>query len=82
MFLVDDILLFPLYGTAWVIQQIIKRAQEELYDPHKVKRELLELQLLYEADEIGEEEYIAREAELLERLRAIREREMAEREGG
>ncbi|NHM26762.1 gas vesicle protein GvpG [Desulfofundulus sp. TPOSR] len=82
MFLVDDILLFPLYGTAWVIQQIIERAQEELYDPHKVKRELLELQLLYEVDEISEEEYIVREAELLERLRAIREREMAEREGG
>lgn len=79
MFLLDDILLFPVKGPAWVIKQIIDRAQEELYDPHKVKMELLELQLLYEMDEISEEEYFAREAELLERLREIREYEMARR---
>lgn len=75
----DDILLFPVKGPAWVIKQIIDRAQEELYDPHKVKMELLELQLLYEMDEVSEDEYIAREAELLERLREIREYEMARR---
>ncbi|GAW93972.1 gas vesicle protein GvpG [Calderihabitans maritimus] len=78
MLLIDDILLFPLKGTAWVIDQIIQQAQRELSDPQKIKRELLELELLYEMDEISEEEYRVKEAELLKRYRIVKEWEQEE----
>lgn len=78
MFLLDDILLFPLTGTAWVIDQIIKHAEAELYDPQKIKKELMETRFLYEMGEISEEEYKIREANLFERLRKIRETEEGE----
>ena len=50
-------------------------ADRELTDEAYIQEKLLELQLLYEMDEIGEEEYTAQEAELRARLNALREAE-------
>ena len=48
-------------------------AQTEFTDEAKIKEELLRLQTLYEIDQISEEEYEKKEAELLERLTIARE---------
>ncbi|MBU0701647.1 gas vesicle protein GvpG [bacterium] len=73
MFLIDDILLAPLKGVIWLSKQIDNVAKKELSDDSQIKEQLMELQLRFELDEIGEEEYDKEEKELLERLDAIRQ---------
>ena len=76
MFLIDDILLAPVTGFKFILGQIQKMADRELNDDTVIKEQLLELQMRLELDEISEEEYKEREAELFGRLRAIRERQL------
>src|SRR5919202_4844822 len=76
MFLVDDILLAPVTGFKFILGQIQKIADRELNDDTVIKEQLLELQMRLELEEISEEEYREREAELFARLRAIRERQL------
>jgi len=67
MFLIDDFLI-------WIFETIHDRALEELEDtPEKLKRELLDNQLLLETDQITEEEYKKREKNILKRLNALKE---------
>ena len=69
MFLIDDFLM-------WIFETIHDRALEELEDtPEKLKRELLDSQLLLETDQITEEEYTKKEKNILERLNVLKERE-------
>lgn len=72
MFLIDDILLAPLYGVIWVARKINEVAEKEFSDEGRIKEKLMELQLRFEMDEISEEEYNRQEKELLARLDAIR----------
>ncbi|PIP12753.1 MAG: gas vesicle protein GvpG [bacterium (Candidatus Stahlbacteria) CG23_combo_of_CG06-09_8_20_14_all_40_9] len=65
-------ILIPIKGVAWVADKLKEAAEAELYDEGKVKEELLNLQMRLETGEISEEEYNKKEAELLERLEAIR----------
>jgi competence protein ComGF len=76
MFLLDDILLSPVSGFIFILNQIQKMADSELNDDTVIKEQLLELQMRLELEEISEEEYTERERELFARLRAIRERQM------
>src|SRR5919202_6544619 len=76
MFLVDDILLAPVTGFKFILGQIQKIADRELNDDTLIKEQLLELQMRLELEEISEEEYKEREAELFARLRVIRERQL------
>jgi len=58
----------------WIFETIHDRALEELEDtPEKLKRELLDSQLLLETDQITEEEYKKREKNILKRLNALKE---------
>ena len=68
MFIIDDILLAPLKGVIWIGKKINDVVEKELYDEGRIKEELMELQLKFEMDEIGEEEYKKQEDELLARL--------------
>lgn len=68
-FLIDDILLNPII---WVAKQVQKRVEEERTDEGKIQEELMELQLLYEMEEITKEEYKEKETEIMQRLEAIR----------
>ncbi len=72
MFILDDIFLFPLKGVAYIAQKIAEQVELEQNDETTVRKKLLELQLLYEMDEITEEEYDRREAELIRRLKAAK----------
>lgn len=63
----------PVKSASWLLQQIHGEAEAEQLDEDRVMEQLMELQLHYEAEEIGKEEFQAQEKELLERLNAIRE---------
>jgi hypothetical protein len=65
-------LTLPVAGIRFCLEQVRNAAEAELTDPEPVKQELLELQLKLEEGEITEEEYLPREAALMQRLRAIR----------
>jgi len=71
-FLIDDILLFPVKGVVWLSEKVRDMTLEELEDtPEKLKRELLDLQMTLEAEQITEAEYQTQEKDILERLEAL-----------
>src|SRR6185503_2862218 len=76
MFLLDDILLAPVSGFKFILGQIQKMADQELNDDTVIKEQLLELQIRFELEEISEEEFAEREAELFARLRVIKQRQL------
>lgn len=72
MFIIDDILLAPIKGFLYIFKEIEKVAREETEDTaEKLKKELLETQMLFETDQISEEEYQKKENNILERLNAL-----------
>ncbi|MFJ7420613.1 gas vesicle protein GvpG [Streptomyces uncialis] len=73
MGLLSEVLLLPaspVRGTAWVLRQVVTEAERQYYDPATVQRELAHLVAAYEAGEMTEDEFEAREDELLDRLAA------------
>lgn len=69
MFILDDLLIgLPAKGLMGIFKRIAEMAEEEANDVSKIKEDLLRNQTLFETDEISEEEFEKREAELLERL--------------
>ena len=76
MFLLDDLLMAPVNGFKFILGQVQKMADQELNDDSVIKDQLLELQMRYELEEISDEEFKAREAELFARLRAIKMRQL------
>jgi hypothetical protein len=76
MFLIDDLLLAPVNGFKFILGQIQKLADQELNDDTVIKEQLLELEMRRELDEISDEEFREREAELFARLRVIKARQL------
>ena len=66
--------LAPVRGVAWIAEQVAIEADRQLYDPVRIRRELLDLELEYEEGRIDEAERDAREEELFERLAASQAR--------
>lgn len=60
--------LAPLRGTVWVADQVLRAAEEEYYDPGRIRDQLAEVDRLRGAGEIDEDEAVQREDELVERL--------------
>jgi hypothetical protein len=81
MLLVDDLLALPVRGLFGIFWKIGEMADREFSDEAYLQEKLLELQLLYEMDEIGEEEYARQAAEWEARLNAARAAEEGERSG-
>ena len=75
MFLIGDILLAPVKSVIWLTKKINEVVEKELYDEGRIKKELMDLQLRFELNEISEEEYIKQEKELLARLDAAMARD-------
>ena len=62
MFIVDNLLIgLPAKGLMSIFTKICELAETELTDESKIKDELLQLQTLYEIDQITDEEYQERE---------------------
>ena len=65
--------LGPIYGTKWTLDKVDRVVREELTDDTPIKEDLMALQLQLEMGEIDDEEYVKREAEIMNQLRAVRE---------
>jgi Gas vesicle protein G len=76
MSLVTTLLLFPITGPIagirWTLEKVQRMVEEELVDDSRIKEELMELQVRLELGDIDEDEYVRREAGLMEQLREVR----------
>lgn len=77
MGLLKHLLFWPVTGPKFLIDFSMDKVngvvRDELTDDTPVKAELLELQLQLELGDIDDTEYTVREAELMQRLREIRD---------
>ncbi|MBI4589381.1 MAG: gas vesicle protein GvpG [Candidatus Rokubacteria bacterium] len=71
-FLLDDILLAPCKLVHWVGKTLYENAEEQMTDDSAIRRELLELQIRLELDDISEDECHRQEAVLMQQLDAVR----------
>ena len=70
--------LAPLRGTMWAAEQIRQQAEDEFYDPAKIRQQLTEVDRLRSAGELSDEEATAWEDELVDRLLVSRSRPVRE----
>ena len=63
----------PVAGIRWTLGKVQRVVEDELVDDTSIKQDLMELNMRAELGEIDDAEYLAEEAKLMERLRAVRE---------
>jgi hypothetical protein len=63
--------LAPVRGTVWIAEQIASQAERERDEGSALRRELAELEVQHDLDEIGDEEYREREGVLLDALAKV-----------
>jgi hypothetical protein len=63
----------PLFLAEFSLGKVHGVVRDELTDDARIKAELLELQLQLELGDIDDDAYIAREAELMQQLRELRQ---------
>jgi hypothetical protein len=68
----------PLSGMKFVFQQVADLADQELNDEAYLREQLLLLQVQLEDGDVDEDEFAEREADILLRMREIKERKLAE----
>ena len=66
--------LAPLRGTIAVAEQIQRQAEEEFYDPVRIRNQIAEIDRQRAACELSDEEATIWEDELVERLMVARSR--------
>ena len=72
----------PFSGFRFILDQLAQMAERELLDEDRIREDLLLLQLQLDEGEIGEDEYLAREADVIARLRLAREYRERQARGG
>jgi len=76
MLLIDDILMAPFRSLMWIFREIHNAAEQEMANEAKnLTARLSELYMLLESGNISEEEFDQKEAEILDRLEEISQRE-------
>jgi hypothetical protein len=77
MGLLSSILLAPFTGpwsgTLWTLDKVQRTVEEQLTDDTPIKEDLMNLQLALEMGDIDDDEYVRREAEIMQRLREVRD---------
>ena len=63
----------PVAGVRWTLEKVQRVVEDELADDTSIKQDLMELNMRSELGEIDDAEYLAEEAKLMDRLRAVRE---------
>lgn len=64
----------PLRGAIWVAEQVLQQAEEEFYDPARIKAQLEQVDRARAAGELSDDEATALEDELVDRLLVSRSR--------
>src|SRR5213076_2556801 len=72
--MIFSLLSLPFDGFKFILNTLVKVAEEQWTDDAPLKQQLLELQALLDNGEITEEQYIDTEAKILRHLREIQER--------
>ncbi|MFF0223812.1 gas vesicle protein GvpG [Streptomyces sp. NPDC004629] len=75
MGLVTEILVLPaapVRGVWWVLDKVVRAAEDEYYDPAPVQEQLVQLEQARSEGRIDEEDFARREGELMHRLEEIR----------
>ena len=80
-FILDDIVLAPCRFVAWIGGKLQEQAISAMTDESAIQEHLLDLQMQFELDEIGEVEYRSREDALMRRLDQIRKYKDSRRQG-
>ena len=75
MFLLDSLMIS---GLKWVMQTVVTSAEAEMNDDTALREQLLDAEMRREMGEITDEDFAEVEADILARIREIKER----REGG
>jgi hypothetical protein len=74
--LLKHLLFWPVTGPEFLVKFSLDKVQgavrEQLTDDQSVKEDLMALQMRLELGEIDDEQYVALEAQLMERLRDVR----------
>lgn len=77
MGLLTNILLAPFLGpvwaSKWTLEKVDRVVREELTDDTPIKEDLMKLQMELDMGEIDDAEYVRREAEIMTRLREVRD---------
>src|SRR3954470_12879636 len=77
MGLLTNILLAPFLGpvwaSKWTLDKVDRVVREQRTDDTPIKEDLMTLQMQLETGEIDDPEYVRREAEIMQRLRDVRE---------
>ena len=77
MGLLTNILLAPFLGpvwaSRWTLDKVDRVVREELTDDTPIKEDLMKLQMELEMGEIDDAQYVQREAEIMRRLREVRD---------
>ncbi|MBU0505811.1 gas vesicle protein GvpG [bacterium] len=75
MLIIDDILLFPMRSILWIFRELHNSARQEMEnEAESITAELSDLYMMLETERITEDEFDAREKQLLDRLEMIQER--------
>jgi hypothetical protein len=76
MGLLSSILLAPFTGpwdgTMWTLDKVRRAVEDELTDDSTIKEDLMRLQLELESGDIDDDEYLAREQVIMQRIREVR----------
>ncbi|AFY68549.1 gas vesicle protein G [Thalassoporum mexicanum PCC 7367] len=68
--MVWQLLTWPLEGLVWIAEQVEDRATQELDHKESLQKQLTTLQIKFDLGEIEEDEFMAKEEELLEAIEA------------
>jgi len=76
MLLIDDILMAPFRSLLWVFREIHNAAEQEMAnEAENLTAQLRELYMLLESGNLSDAEFDQKEAEILDRLEEINQRE-------
>ena len=64
--------LAPVRGVMWLAEQILEQAEEQFYDPARIRAQLEQVDEARRSGELSEEECVEIENELLQRLMSRR----------
>jgi Gas vesicle protein G len=64
--------LAPVRGVAWLAERILEQAEQQMYDPAVIRRQVAEIEEARDAGLVPEDEAAGLEDELLRRMMARR----------